>query len=95
MLRLVCTGTGTALAARLTSNLAGLCSGNLGSVILEGQADSAQPCSLVLQRWQIEPLSCVLIQALAALDKLCIKRMLFVCQQAVEIIGGACASNAG
>ena len=87
--------TGTATAARLTSDLAGLCPRNLGSVALEGQANSAQPCSLVLQRWQIEPLSCGLIQALAALHKLGIEGVLIVCQQAVEIIGVACAGNAG
>ena len=73
-----------------TQDLARLGTGNLGSVVFEGQANSAQPGRPVPQGRQIKPMSGIFIEALASGHKLCIERMLVVCQQAVEVIGGAC-----
>ena len=77
----------------VTQDLARLGTGDLSGVAFEGQADSTQPGSLVLQGRQIKPVSGLFIEALTPRHKLCIEGVLVVCQQAEEVVGDACRTT--
>ena len=77
----------------LTNDIAGLCTGHKGRVILEGQADGAQPGGFVVQGGQIKPLLGVLIQTLASPHELGIEVVLIVGEQAVVLIRSSCRTH--
>ena len=79
----------------LTNDLASLCTGHKGRVILEGEANGAQPGSLILQGGQIKPLLGVLVQPLAPPHKLGIEVVVIVGEQAVVLIRSSCKIHTG